>query len=713
MALEKLLHNERITPEQRQLLESARHAADSIYNFFLEEQEEQESKQKRKAVILAHGADADGFAAGLNLHLLTDIITTLNPDVQTATEWPMRLQSTGKESYEAIAQRHGNNEGTFYLIADIGGADYDEVSAYFRRGVVMDHHHNHGELSDAFISVNPHDVGLEGSDLSGAGASYLVLDAFLERIKTDAKTLGLTKQVLKEFEHRQQQALITTLAGSSADRITKGMTTHLHTQARAWKLIKPFDIGTFGIARKPLVKVIRESTVHANSRFPLLTKREFLKALRYILKKQSFTPQEEELAQELYNSFGRGYDGEQFTPAIFMQQPKEREFGPHSGLEKKLYLNPMNIQQLHPEEIAEVNTLWEKLTGQQLLTQEGDLVRPDGLEAADFEGFTDDMEDEKVIAALMTSLRRELADLLSERSAEGRGLSCPELSERDFLFHPINNYGEDTRTLIKDWWLRKVAQYADPLQREEMKRLLLDKNYVIQNIPTLPALFSLQTVAELGNLMTALSKLQLRHFFFDLDNVQVGKKIQDAHQVYRTLICRSLVTASFRKTTDERFLTKIQERVYFLDFHFLNKTVKKVLDNASVTTTLSREELQHFDPRTIVGPIAGILSNNRYLSEHYVLLLAGVPDPECQDGYKVSVRLSELGTGIFNVHLGEVLLPLGGGGHPGAASVRLRRSNLQPLLEAFGELTIHDEPYQKLQAAIDQIMHDNEPSLLR
>jgi len=66
------------------------------------------------------------------------------------------------------------------IFSDFGSGDLDVLNSHLanRQLIILDHHQPVGEADSAFVQVNPHLFGIDGSrDLSGAGAAYFVAKA--------------------------------------------------------------------------------------------------------------------------------------------------------------------------------------------------------------------------------------------------------------------------------------------------------------------------------------------------------------------------------------------------------------------------------------------------------------------------------------------------------------------------------------------------------
>ncbi len=94
------------------------------------------------------------------------------------------------------------------IFTDFGSGDLEVLNSKLahRELVILDHHQPVGEADPAFIQVNPHLFGIDGSrDLSGAGAAYFAAKA-LDKTNADlacVAVVGALGDLQDKYEHRK------------------------------------------------------------------------------------------------------------------------------------------------------------------------------------------------------------------------------------------------------------------------------------------------------------------------------------------------------------------------------------------------------------------------------------------------------------------------------------------------------------------------------
>jgi len=94
------------------------------------------------------------------------------------------------------------------VFTDFGSGDLDVLNSRLthRQLIILDHHQPVGEADPAFVQVNPHLFGIDGSrDLSGAGAAYFVAKA-LDKANADLASVavvGALGDLQDKYEQRR------------------------------------------------------------------------------------------------------------------------------------------------------------------------------------------------------------------------------------------------------------------------------------------------------------------------------------------------------------------------------------------------------------------------------------------------------------------------------------------------------------------------------
>jgi len=94
------------------------------------------------------------------------------------------------------------------IFSDFGSGDLDVLNSRLahHQVVILDHHQPVGEADPAFVQVNPHLFGIDGSrDLSGAGVAYFVAKA-LDKVNVDLASVavvGALGDLQDKYEQRR------------------------------------------------------------------------------------------------------------------------------------------------------------------------------------------------------------------------------------------------------------------------------------------------------------------------------------------------------------------------------------------------------------------------------------------------------------------------------------------------------------------------------
>jgi RecJ-like exonuclease len=117
--------------------------------------------------VVSH-LDADGLsAAGVIGRALTRLDATFRIRIERWID-------------QKIVEGIQADKPSLIVFSDFGSGDLDVLNSSLSKHelIILDHHQPVGEADPAFVQVNPHLYGIDGSrDLSGAGAAYLVAKA--------------------------------------------------------------------------------------------------------------------------------------------------------------------------------------------------------------------------------------------------------------------------------------------------------------------------------------------------------------------------------------------------------------------------------------------------------------------------------------------------------------------------------------------------------
>jgi len=169
------------------LLKKASEAANLIREYVEEE----------KTIHVASHYDADGLAAA---GVMGKCLVRLGGRFRVRVErWLDENVIDGIATVEKTA---------LIIFTDLGSGDLNLLGEGLsnRRAIILDHHQPGGETPPAFIHVNPHLYGIDGSrDLSGAGVAYLVAKA-LDKTNVDLAciaTVGALGDLQDKYEQRR------------------------------------------------------------------------------------------------------------------------------------------------------------------------------------------------------------------------------------------------------------------------------------------------------------------------------------------------------------------------------------------------------------------------------------------------------------------------------------------------------------------------------
>jgi len=109
---------------------------------------------------------------------------------------------------EKVIDTLSADKPSLMIFTDFGSGDLEVLNSKLahRELVIIDHHQPVGEADPAFVQVNPHLFGIDGSkDLSGAGAAYYVAKA-LDNTNVDlacTAVVGALGDLQDKYEHRK------------------------------------------------------------------------------------------------------------------------------------------------------------------------------------------------------------------------------------------------------------------------------------------------------------------------------------------------------------------------------------------------------------------------------------------------------------------------------------------------------------------------------
>lgn len=664
------------------LLATAREGANRL--------EEYLTKEEGIVVCIDHGADADGFSGRIIKRQIERSGYLTGNRTRFVYENPFHVSNDPEDpdSIQSLLAKHG--EDAFYFFSDIGGLDLKTVSALLPQGIIVDHHPPKGRCSENFVEINPLREGFDGNDLSGASGTYLIFDAYYDSLSKQhiLKSSKYAKQLSREV---RQTALLAALGGASADHIgDQSLNGLLYDQARGMSLLYEKLIGCYGIQTKPLTKIVAESTIHANLKFPVMRQQYLRKSLKKSLGLASLTNDQNLLVQELFY----------LHPDLFMVE-FNKEHLPTVD-DHHLYINMQRAQFLNTEEIAKINKAMQKFgLKEPLLVEEQEenlrIIRVNeqtGIKESRFLTFQDDIKDtEERYQMVEATIRSQLIAYRDELITQGKHFSTRVIDEKsDFSHCKVSSFSEDEVDLLRGWWVENIRAYSDPFRIDKTIAEIERPSNIIHKGPYL---FKRLTVSELGNRLTALSKIGMRDTLIEAleGDEKAGEKVLAAHKLYKRILYHSL---RYIQNT-EGILHTVKDRVHLIDLQGLDDVVKKVVnEEISLGSVLSeKDDLQDIKIENLNGVITGIKVDSRKLPGEYGILCSIVPVAGNDKMIKISVRVSE-NEEMFQIHLGNELMSRfnHGGGHKTAAATRMHKDQLPAFEEALLQTPINDEKYQ-------------------
>ncbi len=246
---------------------------------------------------------------------------------------------------------------------------------------------------------------------------------------------------------------------------------------------------------------------------------------------------------------------------------------------------------------------------------------------------------------------------------------------KQFLFNsgfkdvslPLMYHSKEMQQRLRHLFSENISKYCDENIREVSLAQLKQGQHIVS---TDKYLFGGLSISEVGNMLTALSKLDfseeihaaIETYFFSQDRNRdtilesCKNKINQIHKEYKSVVsegmnvCEGLMSNGLRNICDD---------VFYLNLNNLN----------GITSDVRL--------RKLTGVFGGIITKNRMLPGDYGVLFTSYGNG---DYVKISARVSEHNK-YGDLDLGKFMNHFGGGGHKMAASCYILKSNLVSFFE--------------------------------
>ena len=736
--LEKILEDSRIELDEtlrrlaRTNFAQANDAAAAIYDFaFLPAFRERHPlwRKDRQIIAVSHNADGDGASGDAVEHGMAALGAICSPEISKYVHWSfervMRLSSepNDPESVQQIVART-RNRPTLYLFSDVGSSELDAIKAHTRRAIVMDHHPLRGTPGKQVLVVNPYRQGLEGNQLSGGEETFIVFHYLMwTALRNNPFRLDQGKK--KQVKILERSLLLTALGGANADQIgSDGMNQVLYRYAENLGLLTRCEIGGFGHSTKDVAKMVAQTLPFVNCKYPVNRLKQFRRALAGSItngRNLSLSPQAQEIADRLYDTY-RG---------VFMLQFKRPEAGHYSGLnDRRLFFNMQNIQFLDDEELADINGALNRLgiTESPLSRiEEWDdegkkdrvVISPDSsVHPSEFYHYSDDFRGnmakrEEIITQRLPVMVDELLNEMRNRENTFpliKSLAPPKGKKSVYERKPrAADFTEGELEVIKRLCSEIVVQYGDPFQQQEYLDAIQGPNFIIKERRSdVPLAYWGKTVAEVGNLLTAMSKLRQREALLQAlpwtrapkeERVQI---LEHIHKIYRRIIAFS---SSRFESLVERIAQPIGEGIYYVPLEQVMAAKYKVATMCEREHDYAGADLARNLPDAAMnGVILGVGIEAGLFPEIYAMVFGSVPiSLEGKAAKKTSVRVHRFAGEKYQGHMGNILYRVTrrGGGHATAASMRYWSQEEPEILEEITRrVAVYDHEEHELQRRV-------------
>ncbi len=307
-----------------------------------------------------------------------------------------------------------------------------------------------------------------------------------------------------------------------------------------------------------------------------------------------------------------------------------------------------------------------------------------GYKKNNFINWTDDYKAHGLRTMIATRFLNEIFVSIAEKE----GLSLDDIVTREGLKkigRMRNRIAELTQSqltregteLLKRIVSKNIELYYDPHEKERMLNKMNKKQYLIVS-PDDPMINGI-TINEAANLLTAVSKMRGRDYYIrainnDSEAINITKQLKKA---YNRVVWSGMRMIE-EKLLEEKSIIRINPLITYLRLDDLKGLFEEAIKEYDLPADIKLEL------PTITGVLGGLAINNRLVEGEYGILLTGI---KTSDGkIKISARMSDIDY-FNNVHLGELMSGVSGGGHRLAAAAMISVNEEKDFLEYFKEKT--------------------------
>lgn len=664
-------------PDYTDLVSDIKDAAKRLYSSVVEYSDE-------KINVVSHLADADGFGCQIILHkgleLMLDSVWNGNTQVDSHRIMSFSQDPESKDSAEGVKSKMG--EG-LYVISDLATLKPEEAQKHFGEGVIIDHHMP-ADFGPNFINANPSNHGFDGgAEVSASVGSALVMHYLFDMIEDYHQTVTIpdlgddreaVRNVGKQIKSQRETLdflTIFALAGSKADmQEDTGLNKALYDYMTERGVLEKIHYPHFGYSTKDMEKVVAQSSIPLNLKYTFATHKDITGMFAQKFGVHTFKERKDYNNTDLDD---------------FLTDYKHLFVREYDDMDGSLLVNRASLNSMTASELEDFDLAFSRLAGASFFEIEYDEgsnvpqvnIRTDR-EGDFYFGETDEdcfSEDDikkgdNRITAAKHLLRARGLDPEKAFSKQSEGLDGEEFLESQ----------EDFRKQVHFLYADNIKAFCPPELREfYLKKLDQDQYFMTAK----EGIVADRTIAELANMMTAMSKLEKGDEFMSILNYEVAGDLSSRHQSelesikgfhnhYR--LCVFLGMSQMENTILYDGSKKPEDRV-----------CKKLLPNAFYMNIPEIDESKFtIDMRKMNGVLGGLAANVRLLPNNPSVLFTGHEYEGMYNGEKTSlIKISGRypehpmfydpeSTDYVDIHLGELMTPFGGGGHKGAAACVIR-----------------------------------------
>lgn len=658
-------------PDYTDLISNIKDAAKRLYSSVVEYSDE-------KINVVSHLADADGFGCQIMLHNGLELMldSVWNGHTKVASDRIMSFVSDQESEDSATGVREKMGEG-FYVISDLATLKPEHAQAIFGKGIIIDHHMP-ADFGEGFINANPSNHGFDGgNEVSASVGSALVMHYLFDLIEDyhnnvtipkhadDRQAIRNVRKQIKQQRDALDYLTVFALAGSKADmQEDTGLNKAVYDYMIDRGVLEKVDFPHFGYSSKDLEKVLAQGSIPLNLKYHIASAKDITGMFAHQFGIHKFKERKdyhdtklEDFLDDYKSLFVREFDSE----------------------DKSLLINRAKLNSMTAGEVEDFDARFVEIAGRSFL----DIVYDDEnrmsvyvktdrqgksyFAETDEDCFNDDLkEGDKRITSAKLLLRNLEID--------------PELP---FAHQAGDLSGEEAEEVFADIKHKIDRLYRENIEAfcpEELRSFYLEKLDRDQYFITKKeGILAGQTIAELANMMTAMSKLEHGPDFMEVVNYEMAgnygpehmtklEAVRDFHNQYKGCVYTGMssmerwILQDSSKKPQDRICKEITPSGFYMEMPEIEE------DNFQI------------DMRKMNGVLGGLAANVRLLPKNPAIFFTacefeGMVDGEKQKLLKVSGRYQE--HPMFydpefhdykDIHLGEFMSQFGGGGHKGAAA---------------------------------------------